>query len=160
MPTKYKGTKEEEAALNAFINFMRAGLSINSRLHGKYLEYGLTESQFGVLSTIYFNSSPLNQKEIASRLLTTAGNMTMVIDNLEIRGLVKRTREKKDRRVIRIGLTEKGTNLISEIFPKHVKAIVKEMSVLTLQEQQTLRELCRKLGKGIEKTNSEGKNYD
>lgn len=157
MPTKYNGTKEEKTALNAFINFMRASLSVNSRLHKHYLEYGLTESRFGVLSTLYFNPAPLSQKEIASRLLTTAGNMTMVIDNLEKRGLIKRIPDSDDRRRINIELTKEGKKLIEDIFPRHVKAIVNEFSSLNMEEQETLRRLCRKLGRGKENKNEGGK---
>lgn len=155
MPTKYKGTKKEETALNAFINFMRASLSLNSRLHKHYLNYGLTESQFGVLSTLSFSPGPLSQKEIASKLLTTAGNMTMVIDNLEKRGLIKRSKDGKDRRVTNIELTEEGKKLIADIFPEHVKAIVNELSYLNTEEQEALRDLCRKLGRG-RKTTKQG----
>lgn len=149
MPTKYKGDKKEEAALNAFINFMRASLSLNSRLHKYYKGYGLTDGQFGVLSTLYFNESgSMNQKEIAEKLLVSAGNMTMVIDNLEKRNLISRSRDKKDRRRINIGLTEPGMTLIRKIFPEHVNAIVNEFSCLNLTEQEQLRNLCRKLGRG------------
>jgi MarR family 2-MHQ and catechol resistance regulon transcriptional repressor len=71
----------------------------------------------------------------------------MVVDNLEKRGLVERKREIEDRRFITVNLTEKGRRLINEIFPSHVSAIVKEMSILTDVEQEELRRLCRKLGK-------------
>jgi len=156
MPTKYKGTKKEETALNAFINFMRASLSLNSRLHKHYLNYGLTESQFGVLSTLSFSPGPLSQKENASKLLTTAGNMTMVIHNLQKRGLIKRSKDGKDRRITNIELTKEGKNLIGDIFPEHVKAIVNELSYLNTEEQENLRDLCRKLGRGKENKNKGG----
>jgi len=150
MPTKYKGTDKEKAALNAFINFMRASLSLNSRLHKYYKGYGLTDSQFGVLSTLHFNKTgSMNQKEIAEKLLVSAGNMTMVIDNLEKRKLITRTRDKSDRRKMNIGLTTSGRELIQNIFPKHVNAIVKELSCLGIKEQEQLRTLCRKLGRGV-----------
>lgn len=71
----------------------------------------------------------------------------MVVDNLEKRGLVKRQRETEDRRFITIHLTEKGRQMISEIFPRHVAAIVEEMGILTASEQEELDRLCRKLGR-------------
>ena len=149
MPTKYRGTEKEEMALNAFINFMRASLSLNSRLNKYYKGYGLTDSQFGVLSTLFFNETgSMNQKEIAEKLLVSAGNMTMVIDNLEKRKLIARTRDKTDRRRINIELTDPGMKLIRKIFPEHVKAIVNELSCLDPKEQEQLRNLCRKLGRG------------
>jgi MarR family 2-MHQ and catechol resistance regulon transcriptional repressor len=49
--------------------------------------------------------------------------------------------------MIMIRLTHAGEALISRIFPEHVKALVKEMSVLTPEEQEALGRLAKKLGK-------------
>ena len=73
--------------------------------------------------------------------------MTTVVDNLERRGLVRRERNLRDRRVVTVSLTDTGRQLISEVLPQHIQAIVEEMSVLTPEEQETLSRLCRKLGK-------------
>jgi MarR family 2-MHQ and catechol resistance regulon transcriptional repressor len=73
-----------------------------------------------------------------------------VIDNLERAGLVRRERDVKDRRVIHVHLTEAGSEKIEAVFPGHVAALVEEFSVLSAGEQQTLGELCKKLGKGRE----------
>ena len=147
MGTKYKGNKKEKRALNAFINLNRAVESISSRISKSFTLNGLTESQFGVLEAL-LHLGPLNQKQLAEKLLVTGGNMTLVIDNLEKRELVQRERDEKDRRFFNIKLTEKGNNLIEKIFPTHVKAIVKEFHVLSSDEQDLLRQLCRRLGRG------------
>lgn len=70
------------------------------------------------------------------------------VDDLEKANLVKRVRDAEDRRKVIVSLTKTGQELIGEIFPRHLKAIVKEMNVLTAEEQETLGTLCRKLGKG------------
>ena len=147
MATKYKGNKEEVSALNAFININRAVESLRSRLTQYYTANGLTVSQFGVLEAL-FHLGPLCQKKIAEKLLVSGGHITMVIDNLEKRKLVSRKRSETDRRYYNVDLTRKGRELISNIFPKHVKEVVKEFSVLTGNEQEQLRKLCKKLGKG------------
>ena len=74
--------------------------------------------------------------------------MTLVIDNLEKQGLVRRERNPEDRRQVFIHLTEKGESLIKEVFPAQLKAIVDEFAVLTAEEQKQLGTLLRKLGKG------------
>jgi MarR family 2-MHQ and catechol resistance regulon transcriptional repressor len=85
--------------------------------------------------------------EISTKLLKSAGNITMVIDNLEKQGLVQRERDTEDRRMIIVSLTSTGRDLISKIFPAHVAAVVEEFGYLTPEEQKTLGYLCRKLGK-------------
>ena len=72
--------------------------------------------------------------------------MTLVIDNLEKRGLVRRERSVEDRRFIQVHLTEEGTRLIRRVFPAHADAITRQLAVLTPEEQRALGNLCRKLG--------------
>ena len=145
MGTRYAGTKEEKRALNAFIKLIRASQSVSGRVEAHLSELGLTVSQFGVLEAL-FHLGPLNQKNLAAKILKSTGNITMVIDNLEKRGLVKRTRDEKDRRHYSVGITPKGTGLITSFFPKHVARIVEEMSVLSGAEQEALGKLCKKVG--------------
>ena len=147
MATKYKGSVKERNALNAFISLNRAVETVRMNINKNFQHNGLTESQFGVLEAL-LHLGPLCQKDIAEKLLVSSGNITMVIDNLEKRKLVKRNRSENDRRYIHIELTKSGKNLIQSIFPDHVDSIVKEFSILTAEEQKTLRNLTKKLGKG------------
>lgn len=147
MPTHYFGTSQEILALNTFIKLTRSVESLTSRLSQRGTLGELTESQFGVLETLYHLGS-MCQYQIAAKILKSSGNLTMVIDNLEKHGLVRRVRDLEDRRKIQVQLTDKGRQLIGQIFPGQVAAITEEMSALTPQEQETLGSLCRKLGQG------------
>jgi MarR family 2-MHQ and catechol resistance regulon transcriptional repressor len=93
----------------------------------------------------------MTQVEIGKKILKSSGNMTLVIDNLEKRGLVRRERSKEDRRYFTVHLTEAGKKLIKEFFPTHAGRITAEMGVLTPSEQEQLGRLCKKLGLGKEK---------
>ena len=146
MGTRYLGTQEQVLALDTFIKLVRATETVSNRIHRHLAETDLTVSQFGVLEAL-FHLGPLNQRDLAKKLLKSGGNMTLVIDNLEKRELVKREREVDDRRCIKVCLTQKGHQLISRIFPSHVAAVVNEIGILTPDEQEELGRLCRKLGK-------------
>jgi MarR family 2-MHQ and catechol resistance regulon transcriptional repressor len=145
MKKRYKGSKEEVRALSAYVKLMRAAESLTSRIHGHLSEHGLTVSQFGVLEALY-HLGPLTQKEIAQKILKSTGNITMVIDNLEKRGLARRERDSKDRRYFIVHLTEKGYDLIQRVFRPHAGIITQEFRVLNKNEQEELARLCRKLG--------------
>lgn len=149
MGTHYEGTEEERAALDAFIKLMRASQSVGSTMSSHLDEWDLTTSQFGVLEAVY-HLGAMHQKEIGTKLLKSGGNITVVINNLEKRGLVRRERMESDRRYVRVHLTEEGRELISEVLPHHVGRIVERFEVLTLSEQRRLGELLRKLGRGSE----------
>lgn len=143
--THYKGTRDEVRALGAFVKLVRAAESVTARAHRHLIDAGLTVSQFGVLEAL-FHVGPLSQSEIAKKVLKSTGNITMVIDNLERRGLVKRERQTDDRRYYIVQLTDEGRKLIGSIFPRHAAKIMEEMRVLSSAEQAALGNLCRKLG--------------
>lgn len=138
--------KEEQNALATYTKLMRAAESVTSRTSRPMTDAGLTISQFGVLEAL-LHKGPLCQKDIAAKILKSSGNMTMVIDNLEKRGLVRRERAENDRRFITIHLTPEGATLIDEIFPKVRDAIVANLEILSEQEQELLGKLCRRLGR-------------
>jgi MarR family transcriptional regulator, 2-MHQ and catechol-resistance regulon repressor len=146
MPTHYRGSERDVRALNAYINLVRASDSIMARLTPKLEAMGLTTAQFGVLEAIY-HLGPMCQKTVAKKLLRSGGNVTVVVDNLEKHGWVRRERQVKDRRMVKIHLTPRGRALIERVFPQHVEEIAREMGVLDAAQQEALRNLCRKLGK-------------
>ena len=77
----------------------------------------LTESQFGTLEALY-HLGPLCQGEIGQKILKSSGNMTMVVDNLEKRGLVQRQRSQQDRRQIEVSLTRPGPSIDQGYLPR------------------------------------------
>jgi len=145
MGTRYKGNSREVQSLDAFIKLKRASESISTRLYPSLQEYGLTESQLGVMEALYHLGS-MCQKELGAKILKSTGNITLVIDNLEKRNLVQRIRSTEDRRYISIVLTEQGSKLISEFMPLHVKLITNEMSILSKEELDQLQKICKKIG--------------
>jgi len=135
----------KKLALTTYTKLMRAAESVTGRTSRHMAEAGLTISQFGVLEALY-HKGPLCQRDIAAKILKSSGNMTLVIDNLEKNGLVRRVRDMGDRRFYTVHLTDAGTNLITRAFAAVESAIVANMAVLTRVEQETLGIICKKLG--------------
>lgn len=146
MPTHFRGSEESVRALNTYINLVRASDSVLRRMSVQLESEGLTLGQFGILEAL-FHLGPMCQKTLGEKLLRSGGNVTLVVDNLEKHGWVRRERQQDDRRMVLIHLTQEGRSLISRVVPHHVKAIVNELSRLEPSEQENLRQLCRKLGK-------------
>ena len=138
-------------SLNTYTKLMRAAESVTSRVHRVLAAPKLTISQFGVLEALH-HKGPLCQKDIAAKILKSTGNITLVIDNLEKLGLVKRVRDSEDRRYLTVHLTETGSELIAKVFADVEAAIVAEFAALTEEEEIILGSLCKKLGlKGEQK---------
>jgi len=145
MGTKHRGTAAESRALDTYIKLRRAVNAVNQHESEPMRDAGLTESQFGVLEALH-HLGPLCQRDLAAKVLKSAGNMTTVVDNLQRRDLVERTRDAEDRRVVTVHLTDRGEALIRDAFPRVVTALVSAFSVLTAVEQKQLAALCRRLG--------------
>ena len=148
MPTRYRGREKEIRALNALITLVRAAEAVSVEMHRNLGRKRLTSSQFGVLEAL-FHLGPLCQGELALKLLRSGASMTSVVEGLERRGLVVRQRTEEDKRFVRVALTGKGGALIREIFPAHAETVGRLFSVLSADEQEDLRRLCRKLGTGV-----------
>jgi MarR family transcriptional regulator, 2-MHQ and catechol-resistance regulon repressor len=131
-------------ALRAYVKLLRAGKSVLARVEPRLAAAGLTPTQLGVLEAI-LHKGPLTQRELGRKVLTSAGNMTDVVDKLEARGLVCRTRSPRDRRIVTVTLSPPGRTLIEGLFPHHARDIAAAMGGLSCDELRVLGGLLRKL---------------
>lgn len=147
MPSHYKGTEEERRALDLMIKLARASDSFLGRLQGPVLEAGLTMSGFGVLESL-LHLGPLRPTEIAAKHLRSRSNLSVVIAHLERDGLIERVTCPTDRRAYYVHLTEAGRARVESVFPRFVAGLMREVSILSPEEQVQLGDLLRKLGRG------------
>lgn len=140
----FDGTSQERLALRTFVKLVRAANALSARLNRPLALAGLSESQFGILEAL-LHLGPLHQRELAEKILRTNGNVTLVVDHLEKRGLVRRERGSADRRYIKVHLTDEGEALVSGLFPSHAARLASELSGLSELEQRELGRLCRRI---------------
>ncbi len=107
---------------------------------------GLGDSDFRVLEVL-LHKGPLPVNTIGPKVWLTPGSISVAVDRLEKKALVKR-KNTDDRRIRLVELTPKGRALITKIFRKHVTAMEKAARVLSKEERLTLLQLLKKLGKG------------
>lgn len=131
-------------ALDAFTSLLRASRALSARVEPRLAAASLTPTQFGVLEAV-LHEGALSQRELSRRVLTSAGNMTDLVDKLEARGLVRRARQRLDRRAVTVELTDVGRKLIEPLHVNHAADIAATMAVLTSDELRELGELLRKL---------------
>ena len=156
MPTHHPGPERETSALNLFIALTRAAETVQrATLRRAPLPQGVTQSQFGVLEILY-HLGPLCQATVSEKVLKSKGNISVVVSHLEDRGLLRRTENPHDRRQRLLTITENGRSLIADYFPRIAAAYADTMAVLSTQEQQKLTDLCKRLGRGIQKNSQEG----
>lgn len=71
--------------------------------------FELTAAQFIVIATLALSDCATSSSELCRGISYDAGAMTRMIDRLESKGLIRRSRRPDDRRVVCIELTEEGT---------------------------------------------------
>ena len=104
----------------------------------------LTTHQYNVLR-ILRGSHParLACSDIAERMIERDPDITRLVDRLETRGLVKRSRSRQDRRVVEVGITDKGLVLVRGL-DAHVqrlpKALLGHLGVERARQLATLLE--------------------
>lgn len=142
-------TKKQKQALISMVAFRQAERAI-SRDEGRVCrEYGITPIQFGVMERLY-SKGALRIGELMDELLSTPGNMTVVVKNMERDGFISRRQDETDKRSFFLVLTDKGKSLIDEMLPKHVALMEEMWSVLSIEEQKELSEILKKLYKNKE----------
>lgn len=134
-----------EGAVRCYVKLLRASKSVAQRLEPTLATAGLTLTQLGVLEAI-LHKGAMTHRELGRKVLTSAGNMTDLVDKLEARGLVLRVRAADDRRQVRVELTPSGRTLIEGLFPRHAGDIAEAMGGLSCDELDQLGTLLRKLG--------------
>ena len=73
--------------------------------------------------------------------------MTVVIKNLVKLGLVTKKRDPEDGRAFLIQITEKGHQIMEELFPKHLNDLDEIFSTLNDDDKECLLRLLKKLNR-------------
>jgi len=148
--TKSYGRKAD-LALAMWVKLARAADTMAILTGRDIADYGLTVPQFGVVEALG-HLGPMKIGELCAKKLTSGGNMTVVVDNLERDGLVERTHDENDRRAYVIKLTRKGKSLFDGIFPRHAR-FVEELvfAALTAEEIVGLSTLLKKMGLALKR---------
>src|SRR5271166_282800 len=136
----------QRLALATYVRLTRAANAARNHTASHLAGTGLTLTQFAVLEAL-FHLGPMSLSDIAQKILTTGGNLTLVVGNLEKLELAHRQKCPEDRRQFIVVLSSKGKALVRKIFPEHAAAITEFMGILSSAGQEQLADLCHQLVK-------------
>ena len=101
-----------------FVALMRAADHAARRVTEMLKEHQLSPTQYNALRILRgAGRDGLPCTEIGERMITRDPDITRLMTRLETRGLVQRSRQKQDRRVIKARITERGLTLLNEMDP-------------------------------------------
>ena len=78
-----------------------------------------TLPRFDVMAALHRRREPVTMSELGRLLLVSNGNVTAVVDRLELEGLAKRSTSKSDRRTVYVALTNKGLRQFEALAVDH-----------------------------------------
>lgn len=134
MDEKYMN--REDQTLRVLTILLRASGSVINMLKKDMSTYGVNPTEFTVLEVLYsLGKQPI--QIIGNKVLLASSSITYVIDQLEKKGMVERIQSEEDRRVTLVSLTEKGEDLMEDVFPQHsdiIDQLFKDLSDKELSE--------------------------
>ena len=118
------------------------------------LKHNLTLGQFAVMEALY-SKGRLSTGEVMEKILTTSGNIPVIVKNLEKDGFITRKQDESDKRRFILDLTDKGKDLMDEIVPENLKFMDELISLWNDDEKEELIILMNKFRRKYEEENFE-----
>jgi MarR family transcriptional regulator, organic hydroperoxide resistance regulator len=104
-------TEKSKVVADIIDNLRRVFQVVNEQSKKVERETGLTGPQLWAIKVIA-EEAPIKVSDVARRMYLHPATVVGILDRLEGRGLVVRTRSQEDRRVVEIELTEQGKDLV------------------------------------------------
>lgn len=124
---------------------------MQKNFHSLAQDHGLAGAQWGALK-ILWKTDGFTVSHLSKKLFLKNSTMTTLIDRMVRDGLVERKRDRDDRRVVKIYLTDKGAAFRDRVpdFESHFTGMVR--GSLSEEEMNTLILLLGKMTGGIGRT--------
>lgn len=133
-------------SMKTVVRLEKTALKITSKTVSYLSEHNLTFNQFKVLEVLYHRGD-LNIGSITKLTMSTPGNITVVVKNLKRDGWITSIKDPNDNRASILTITQKGKEVIENVFPNHSKNLHKAFEILSDTELDTLYTLLNKVYK-------------
>jgi MarR family transcriptional regulator, organic hydroperoxide resistance regulator len=118
-----------------------------------WMELSLTVPQLKCLFFIS-NQGKTNFRKLAERLKVSPSNITGIIDRLVEQGLVSRTENPEDRRILLLQTTSKGEAMIAELREKRSTYLAQILTDLKVENLENITEGLKELARAAEEYSS------
>jgi DNA-binding MarR family transcriptional regulator len=142
-------------AERAFRDLIRVIGLVERVMQPYFSRFGISGAQWGVMRNLYRAEQEelpgLRLTDLGERLLIRPPSVTGVVDRLERAGLVVRDGSPTDLRAKRVGLTDKGRQIVEQVLRVHSAQMENVLGGLSLGEQGELHRLLSRLSQHLEK---------
>jgi len=140
-----RGARGDSCAGACATGLRQLGSLISAELDRSLHRQGFSSAAFGVLQVLRAVGGSAAPHEISEHLGVSRATVTGLVDGLEGRRLVRRTRDASDRRMLRVALTPRARVLLAELLPEHDRALRRIFAGLRAADQEQLVRLLGRL---------------
>jgi DNA-binding MarR family transcriptional regulator len=145
---KYKGLEDQMHIVKGFFSeYFRQTISKN----GIDDKVDFTIMELKGISAFIDETKEYTMSELGNNAHLPLSNMTSIIDRLARKGIVRRRRDAKDRRVVRVHLTEKGKKMLHEFMRKRGQELENSLGGLSEKDRKELFKALEKATKIFQK---------
>lgn len=99
----------------AMLNLQRTADMVARDAEALLKPHALSATAYNVLRILRGEGAPLSCGEIAARMITRDPDTTRLLDRIELRGLIARARDSRDRRIVCTRITDAGLDLLNRL---------------------------------------------
>jgi DNA-binding MarR family transcriptional regulator len=141
-----RSTHDDHQDLRLWLRLLSCTTKIENQLRTRLRQdFDSTLPRFDLMAQLERNPRGLRMTALSGRLMVSCGNITGITDQLEREGLVVRTPDPIDRRVIIVKLTSAGLKRFRVIARSHEQWIIELFAGMTPEEKQKIFTLLQKL---------------
>ena len=122
----------------------RAGSQLASTIDRELAEFDMTHAQLGIFLKLLHGHAN-TAADLAREQMTDTGAMTRMLDRLEEKGFVERTRSSTDRRIVEVALTTKGKQLADSMTQVAINALNHHLRNFSSAEIAQFKDFLRRM---------------
>lgn len=138
---------QSKDALRVWLYMLKCSKRLEQEMSDRFrINFNSSFSRFDVLAHLDLaGEEGLSTSQLAARLLASKGNITRLLDRMELDGLIERQQPLNDRRVSRICLAPRGAELFNRMAPAHEGWCQDILGGLSNSDRDTLIRLLRRI---------------
>jgi DNA-binding MarR family transcriptional regulator len=122
----------------------RTGSQLTLTVDRALAEFDMTHAQLGIFLKLLHGCAK-TAADLARDLMCDTGAMTRMLDRLEEKDFITRTRSSEDRRLVQVELTPKGKQLADQMTQVLINALNHHLRGFTLKEVEQFKDFLRRM---------------
>lgn len=122
----------------------RAGMHLSATVDRRLAEFDMTHAQLGIFLKLLHGHAK-TAADLAREWMTDTGAMTRMLDRLEEKGFVQRSRSSVDRRIVEVSLTPKGKQLADRMTQVAIESLNHHLRNFSTAEVAQFKDFLRRM---------------